>query len=125
MNQNLASAPPPPAHHLPAHTGHVISPLLLPSYLFLVLIFVPTLSIFICYFHRLMNGIVPGCVRVEGKGPPLQQPPLFPVCPSVVNILASSSGFVAFILRFSDTQIDFLLTKLYCGQNFKCYLEIN
>ena len=68
MNQNLASAPPPPAHHLPAHTGHVISPLLLPSYLFLVLIFVPTLSIFICYFHRLMNGIVPGCVRAEGRG---------------------------------------------------------
>ena len=93
--------------------------------IYFVLIFVPTLSIFICYFHRLMNGIVPGCVRVEGKGPPLQQPPLFPVCPSVVNILASSSGFVAFILRFSDTQIDFLLTKLYCGQNFKCYLEIN
>ena len=26
-----------------------------------------------------------------------------------------------FYLRFSDTQIDFLLTKLQCGQNFKCW----
>ena len=46
---------------------------------------------------------------------------------SVVNIPMLDLGSVAFISRFSDsaTKIDFLLTKLYCGQNFKCYFQIN
>ena len=73
-----ATSPSPPR----THGRHVLSPLLLPYYLFLVLIFVPTLSIFISLSIFIAVRTVPVCVRqrVEGKGPPLQQPPLFLVC---------------------------------------------
>ena len=68
-----ATSPSPPR----THGRHVISPLLLPYYLFLVLIFVPISSA-----NFIAVRTVPVCVRqrVEGKGPPLQQPPLFLVC---------------------------------------------
>ena len=60
----------PPRRHQPitsrTHGRHVISPLLLPYYLFLVLIFVPTLSIFICYFHRCKNSS--RLCEAEGRG---------------------------------------------------------
>ena len=44
---------------------------------------------------------------------------------AVVNIPVFSSSLRGFYLKILRPQIDFLLTKLYCGQNFKCYLEIN
>ena len=70
-----------PPRHQPitsrTHGRHVLSPLLLPYYLFLVLIFVPISSA-----NFIAVRTVPVCVRqrVEVKGPPLQQPPLFLVC---------------------------------------------
>ena len=60
-----------PRRHQPITSPHTRVMSYLPCcflLIYFVLIFVPTLSIFICYFHRLMNGIVPGCVRVEGRG---------------------------------------------------------
>ena len=52
------------------HGRHVISPLLLPYYSFLVLIFVPTLSIFISLSIFIALRTVPICVRqrAEGRG---------------------------------------------------------
>ena len=51
-------------------------------------------------------------------------------CSANANVVSliffrSSLRLAGFILRFSDSQIDFLLTKLECEQNFKHQLDTN